>query len=797
MNAKLGSLLLGVFFFLSGCATTGASCGDEIIQEELSETCDDGNAFSGDGCSRLCRIEVCGDGEIGVNEECDDANQNDTDACRNNCVLADCGDGVVQAGVESCDDGNQSNNDACVQCELAACGDGFVQQAVEECDNGNNNSDTISNACRTNCSRAGCGDTVIDINETCDDGNNIDTDTCTGVCLGSRCGDGIVFDANGNGVVEVGDEACDDGNFINGDACLTTCLVARCGDGVIRGGLEQCDDANQNNFDGCNNNCQLVGAVCGNGVRENTEACDNGAQNSNVLADACRTNCTLPDCGDGVVDSGEECDDENLINGDGCSGVCLLQVIPESEANDTSTAADGPVSPNAIFSGNLVPAGDLDFFQIEMTSPGELLVESNDNTGANLCDSANNLFLDLFAADATTILSKNDNGGASGCALLRQRLDAGTYFIRLKEIGAVNGVNAYQLTLTQLSRCGDSGVQAAEECDDSNVTNGDGCSALCQREAINLTESEANDTTVTADGPISVSANFAGNIGGGADALDLVSLQLSATSDLSLEIEPALTPSGLCDDTPVGLRLLSSTGITLAQALASGDLLRLNLCTQLDPRDDFGVLKLPAGTYFIEVSKGTLTTGKDYRLHVNILSTCGNGGVEGTEECDDNDQQSGDGCSSQCLLENVSLPTFVESEPNDDGAISISGVVNGNDFSSVNADGNFTADAMVIGALSTPGDEDVFRITNAGAVSKSVSAEVFGPDGIGTCRGIDPVVTLHNTAGTQLNLDDSNGVNFCSLLAFTLAPGETVFIRVLDFNDNAIVRGYQLLIDFL
>jgi cysteine-rich repeat protein len=332
--------------------------------------------------------------------------------------------------------------------------------------------------------------------------------------------------------------------------------------------------------------------------------------------------------------------------------------------------------------------------------------------------------------------------------------------------------------------CGDGVIQAAEECDDNNNTDGDGCSALCQREAINLAESEANNSTATADGPLTTSATFAGSIGG-ADALDLVSLQLSATSDLSLEIEPLLTPRGLCNDAPVGLRLLSSTGITLAQALAAGDLLRLNLCTQLDPRDDFGVLKLPAGTYFIEVSKGSLAVSTEYHLHVNVLSTCGDGGVEGTEECDDNNLSSGDGCSSQCLLENATLPSFVESEPNDDGATTISGVLNGNDFSSVNADGNFTGDAMILGAISAPGDEDVFKITNTSAAPKNVSTEVFGPDGIGTCRGIDPVITLHNAAGTQLNLDDSNGINFCSFLAFTLAPGETVFVRVLEFNDNA------------
>jgi hypothetical protein len=49
-------------------------------------------------------------------------------------------------------------------------------------------------------------------------------------------------------------------------------------------------------------------AICGNGVRDTYEMCDNGSANSDT-ADACRTDCTLPKCGDGIVDSSEQCDD--------------------------------------------------------------------------------------------------------------------------------------------------------------------------------------------------------------------------------------------------------------------------------------------------------------------------------------------------------------------------------------------------------------------------------------------------------------------------------------------------------
>ena len=33
----------------------------------------------------------------------------------------------------------------------------------------------------------------------------------------------------------------------------------------------------------------------------------------------------LPLCGDGVVDDGEDCDDGNTVDGDGCSAVCTTE----------------------------------------------------------------------------------------------------------------------------------------------------------------------------------------------------------------------------------------------------------------------------------------------------------------------------------------------------------------------------------------------------------------------------------------------------------------------------------------
>jgi cysteine-rich repeat protein len=63
-------------------------------------------------------------------------------------------------------------------------------------------------------------------------------------------------------------------------------------------------------------------ALCGNGVKEGMEQCDNGYNNSDSKPNTCRSDCTLPRCGDYVVDNSEECDDGQYNNNDKIPGAC-------------------------------------------------------------------------------------------------------------------------------------------------------------------------------------------------------------------------------------------------------------------------------------------------------------------------------------------------------------------------------------------------------------------------------------------------------------------------------------------
>jgi cysteine-rich repeat protein len=111
-------------------------------------------------------------------------------------------------------------------------------------------------------------------------------------CTSSFCGDGFVDARRG--------EACDDANTVSGDGCepfdcAPSCaLAAECDDTQPCNGTESCVSG------ACVAGSALAdGEVCGTGL-----ACRGGS-------------CASLLCGNMVIDQGEDCDDDNLVAGDG------------------------------------------------------------------------------------------------------------------------------------------------------------------------------------------------------------------------------------------------------------------------------------------------------------------------------------------------------------------------------------------------------------------------------------------------------------------------------------------------
>lgn len=83
--------------------------------------------------------------------------------------------------------------------------------------------------------------------------------------------------------------------------------------------------------------CEI--SVCGDGVLDNGEQCDDG--NLDEL-DGCSSSCSgTPRCGDGVIVEGEECDDGNVDDFDGCTSACFAG--PSCDPSRYTEFEDGAV----------------------------------------------------------------------------------------------------------------------------------------------------------------------------------------------------------------------------------------------------------------------------------------------------------------------------------------------------------------------------------------------------------------------------------------------------------------------
>ncbi|MEM9196025.1 MAG: DUF4215 domain-containing protein [Myxococcota bacterium] len=150
--------------------------------------------------------------------------------------------------------------------------------------------------------------------------------TCS--CATGYAGNGRV-DITGDGVADAGADGCN----------------PVCGDGMVVGG-EPCDDGAMNSdtiANACRTNC--MNPSCGDGVVDTGEVCDDGAMNSDTIANACRTNCMNPSCGDGVVDMGEMCDDGamNGMPGSSCDMMCQTVMMDASVDASLDATVDASV----------------------------------------------------------------------------------------------------------------------------------------------------------------------------------------------------------------------------------------------------------------------------------------------------------------------------------------------------------------------------------------------------------------------------------------------------------------------
>jgi cysteine-rich repeat protein len=152
-------------------------------------------------------------------------------------------------------------------------------------------------------------------------------------------------------------------------------------------------------------------------------------------------------CGDGHKDPGEQCDDGNMMSGDGCSSSCTVE-ITESEPNDTRGTADPYSAP---WFGQIQPASDVDCVSIVATAQNQQLVAEIDDLdngacAAGLIDS----YLTVYDGGGTQIASDDDSGdGLCSRVMTGMELVNGDTYTVCVSAGASNpAAFYYQLVVT-------------------------------------------------------------------------------------------------------------------------------------------------------------------------------------------------------------------------------------------------------------------------------------------------------------------------------------------------------------
>ena len=235
--------------------------------------------------------ERCGDGVRQTPEECDKGEQNGPNAgCERDCTLS-CVPSDKDRGDAHCDPHDPCKGTGTCGADFACHLSGALAPGAP-CGDGK--------ICRDGaCQAAVCGDGVVEAGEECDDGVNDGAHGCDSNCH-FVC---VSADSTRNCAPA---DMCQGGSSCNDTThmCSTRTPLAN---GTDCGGGKVCRQG------------QCLSNLCGNGTVDTGEQCDppNGT--------TCDSNCQNIVCGDGVRAGQEQCDDGNLVNLDGCDSHCKFE----------------------------------------------------------------------------------------------------------------------------------------------------------------------------------------------------------------------------------------------------------------------------------------------------------------------------------------------------------------------------------------------------------------------------------------------------------------------------------------
>ncbi len=284
------------------------------------------------------------------------------------------------------------------------------------------------------------------------------------------------------------------------------------GVGVLGVAIAACggDDPNNN-----------PGGVCGDGRVDSGEQCDDG---NTAGGDGCNATCATEPaavCGDDTVTAPEQCDDGNTTSGDGCSMTCTSEAPANGTcdspfdltftagANDTHVAAvtgDTMASTSQVgeapCDGFASGAGKDHVYRFTIAEASDVEISTTDATEFDAV-------IRVMTAPCDVATEVSELGNADGCSdaddaeeyLYYVALPAGTYYIVVDGYDD-EAAGAYELEVTtRPTACGDGVLDDAEPgwevCDDDNSANGDGCNSRCEVEPTYTCDGEPSVCTTS------------------------------------------------------------------------------------------------------------------------------------------------------------------------------------------------------------------------------------------------------------------------------------------------------------
>lgn len=525
-------------------------------------------------------------------EECDDGNVNNADACTTGCNNAVCGDGfqwTQQGGTEQCDQGNS----LCIGGHASTSGDicGTAATCKGVCAGGTN----PGGPCKTATQAVDCPLSTCTDGATCGTGVNNDNftaDQCRTNCKRASCGDGVNDGAVGVGVgSNLVAESCDAGATDtagcdgSGAGTANACTGVFCGDGYVN---------------------TVAGETCDSAV--DTAACDGPAAGLNA--------CTARICGDGHDSTAagvEACDDGNTVNTDLCLNACTIATCGDTAVCSAGACTSGP--------GGFP----------EQCDPGST---NNSATCDGTAGGAGQQCSFVVCGDSYVNGAAGETCDASGGA----------------NTSTCDGASAPAGQKCTARVCGDGAFNSAgglEDCDDGNVSNNDPCLNTCDIAA-------CNDGFVCSAGTCNtiVKPYIGPEV---CDDGNLLNTDGCRTNCVSSDCGDGIVQVGeQCDDGDATCTAGVDTGDVCGtdnDCRGSCSLLVPNPgapCTDATVVADCGAGSVAADCGWVA---GFCTNAPDNRDDVAtacrtscLLPYCGDGLVNGTEQCDDGDLNNNDGC---------------------------------------------------------------------------------------------------------------------------------------------------------